>query len=324
MTTRKTLELILISVLCMLFTFTLTRPSAISAQQPKPSPTPKPTGHIVYRDGTKLFSIADNGTGQKVIGDNKKYVYLCASWSRDGKSLAVVGGGASGFELYTLNSTGSGQKAVVSAGTGDMPGLSPAWSPDAKQIAYISQNSKKLYIVSVDGKSTTSSETIEALNVDWSPDGATLVVFGKDARGKTGLFLLDSSGQNPKLILELPTSDWEQSFDAEHYFTRDIVWPHWSPDGQKIVFASTINGNLEISTVDSAGGNFTQITKNDVPDYAPSWVADGKSIVFISERDGDKGIYLWDTTNSTVSETKERRVTVFREGGCPSWQLGSK
>ena len=118
------------------------------------------------------------------------------------------------------------------------------------------------------------------------------------------------------LKAKLPAGDWERSFDKDHYFTRDVVWPHWSPDGTQIVFASAKDGNLELYTIDAEGQNAQRLTNNDVPDLSPSWSASGDSIIFVSERDGDKGIYVMDIADPENA----RLVTPFRDGGCPAWQ----
>lgn len=57
--------------------------------------------------------------------------------------------------------------------------------------------------------------------------------------------------------------------------------PSWSPDGNKIAFASARTGNFEIWVMDANGGNQHQIT-HDAPnnDRSPSWPADGSQLVY--------------------------------------------
>ena len=75
--------------------------------------------------------------------------------------------------------------------------------------------------------------------------------------------------------------------------------PSWSPDGAKIVFVSTRDGNRdsdnrEIYTMNSDGSNPTNISNNDAADYQPSWSPDGTKIAFSSDRDGNSEIYVMD------------------------------
>jgi Tol biopolymer transport system component len=61
--------------------------------------------------------------------------------------------------------------------------------------------------------------------------------------------------------------------------------PAWSPDGQRIAFASRRDGDEEIFVMNADGTGVTQITHNDVADTDPAWSPDGQQIVFASDRD---------------------------------------
>lgn len=61
--------------------------------------------------------------------------------------------------------------------------------------------------------------------------------------------------------------------------------PAWSPDGRRIAFVSTADGNPDIYTMRPDGTGVRQLTKNDfVFDEAPNWSPDGTHIVFTSDR----------------------------------------
>src|SRR5918994_7202728 len=57
--------------------------------------------------------------------------------------------------------------------------------------------------------------------------------------------------------------------------------PAWSPDGQKIAFASDRDGNLEIYVMNKNGSNQTRLTNNSAADFSPAWSPDGTKIVFV-------------------------------------------
>jgi Tol biopolymer transport system component len=71
-------------------------------------------------------------------------------------------------------------------------------------------------------------------------------------------------------------------------------WAAWSPDGQRIAFISSRDGNFEIYVIDADGKNPRNLTKNPADDAAPSWSPDGGRIAFNSERDGNAEIYVMD------------------------------
>ena len=66
-------------------------------------------------------------------------------------------------------------------------------------------------------------------------------------------------------------------------------FPSWSPDGERIAFASDRRGdfeNFEIYVMDADGGNQRRLTENRHEDSSPSWSPDGERITFSSRRDG--------------------------------------
>src|SRR5262245_39054906 len=56
--------------------------------------------------------------------------------------------------------------------------------------------------------------------------------------------------------------------------------PVWSPDGRRIAFDDTRNGNTEIFVMNANGHHVVQLTHNDTTDFDPTWSPDGKRIAF--------------------------------------------
>ena len=67
---------------------------------------------------------------------------------------------------------------------------------------------------------------------------------------------------------------------------RDNAEPAWSPDGRKIAFRSTRNGNRDIYVMNADGSGKRNLTRNAAWDSRPSWSPDGRKIAFVSDRDG--------------------------------------
>lgn len=63
------------------------------------------------------------------------------------------------------------------------------------------------------------------------------------------------------------------------------VTPHWSPDGEKMVFASDRDGDFEIY-LRLDNGDIRQLTHNTANDIHPSWSSDGQHILFSSNMNG--------------------------------------
>jgi len=68
--------------------------------------------------------------------------------------------------------------------------------------------------------------------------------------------------------------------------------PSWSPDGTKIAFCSTKDGNAEIYVMNADGTGAIRLTNNPAWEDSPSWSPDGTRIAFDSSRDGNTEIYV--------------------------------
>jgi Tol biopolymer transport system component len=302
-------------------TATFTPTATIVLEPPTPTLTLVPElaqGQIAFREGFSLYLVQPSGRGRRVVANDRQFVYFCPTYSRDGKKIAIIGGGT-GYEVYTMDGSGGGQRAVVKKGDlkTDTPAGSTTWSPDAKQIAFTGANGGPFYIVGADGKDLTPVEGASFYNLDWSPDGNSFVAFAADKDGKLGIYSVGIDGQNLKLLVPLPDSDLSYTLNADNYFSRDVVWPRWSPDGKQIAFASAKDGVLTLYIMDADGQNLHRVLPADsAPSYAPSWSSTGEYLTFESDRGVDRGIYIAKTTGEEL-----RLVTSVLTGGCPSWQF---
>ena len=60
----------------------------------------------------------------------------------------------------------------------------------------------------------------------------------------------------------------------------------WSPDGGRIAYEATIDGNTEVYVVDAGGGPSRRLTTEPSADFAPSWSRDSRWVYFSSFRAG--------------------------------------
>ncbi len=74
----------------------------------------------------------------------------------------------------------------------------------------------------------------------------------------------------------------------------------FSPDGKKIAFVSSRDGNAEIYIANVDGTNLKRITFNPSIDTSPSWSPSGKEIAFTSDRSGSPQIYIMDSDGANV------------------------
>jgi Tol biopolymer transport system component len=96
-----------------------------------------------------------------------------------------------------------------------------------------------------------------------------------------------SSSQTNLTNMNPATNSGAQDFQAS-----------FSPDGTRIAFATSRNGNNEIYVMDANGSNPTRLTTNSADDGGPAFSPDGK-IAFSSSRDGGNfEIYVMDAADS--------------------------
>ena len=74
-------------------------------------------------------------------------------------------------------------------------------------------------------------------------------------------------------------------------FSGDIG-PAWSPDGNRLVFASSRSGNRTLWTVDANLTHPAPLTTGAALDEWPAYSPDGQRVAFVSDRGGKRGIWV--------------------------------
>jgi Tol biopolymer transport system component len=110
------------------------------------------------------------------------------------------------------------------------------------------------------------------------PAGATFpgtngrIAFASDAARDLDIWTMNPDGSGAVNVTDPAGAP---GFDRE---------PAWSPDGTKIAFRSGATDAAEIYTMNADGTGLTQLTSNNVKDFAPAWSPDGSTIAFASNR----------------------------------------
>jgi serine/threonine protein kinase/DNA-binding SARP family transcriptional activator/Tol biopolymer transport system component len=102
--------------------------------------------------------------------------------------------------------------------------------------------------------------------------------------------------------------------------TDPNVWPDWSPDGSRIVFAGASQEGFDLYTMAPDGTGTERITHEPGDEIMPSWSPDGSRIAFVFD---DLGVPDFETGIAVVGTSGEARVDlVTRQNqlvGLPIW-----
>ena len=75
----------------------------------------------------------------------------------------------------------------------------------------------------------------------------------------------------------------------------------WAPDGRRLAFTSTRDGNEEIYVLDVDTGGQVRVTFDAARDHDPAWSPDGGRLAFASDRNGNPELYVTQATGGPAS-----------------------
>lgn len=206
-------------------------------------------------------------------------------------------------EIWIVPVSGAEARRFV---TGPGDAWSPRWSPDGKQIAFLSDRGEKgdddsddgetqVYVISFFGgeaKKLTDSKT-SVRSFKWSPDGKRIAYVASDPKSEEEVEA-EEDGEDWTVVDENLKARRLWSINVETLESREItetdisVWDFdWSPEGDKLVISATDEPRTDDSymlkklyLVPSEGGEPAILCETEGKLSEPQWSPDGIHIAF--------------------------------------------
>ncbi len=254
--------------------------------------------HGIVRNETNVIvaecRLFDVPTGQQVIGKrlraDPQWVRLLAHQFSDeavrfqtgvagvaSSEIVFSGGQGKVKEIYIADYDAGKVTQVTKHGS---ISIKPKFSPNGKQVAYMSYKDRYPWIYIYDRQSGASRLFSKRPGLNhapsWSPDGTKLAyVLSKD--GNTEIYVKGADGSGETRITNNKFGD---------------TGPCFSPDARQMVFVSDRDGRPQIYVMNADGSGQHRVSFQGGSSYDPAWSPDGRQISCIVEKDGE-GLELW-------------------------------
>jgi TolB protein len=220
--------------------------------------------------------------------------------------VAYVTRGAGRFSLIIADADGEGAQVALAS---PEPIISPAWSPDGRQLAYVSFETQKavVWVQEVASGRRRMLANFRGSNSApaWSPDGAQLALtLSRD--GGSRLFLLPAAGGEPR---RLATGGGAGVIDTEPAFTADA---------STLYFVSDRGGGPQVYRMPVAGGAVERVTFGGDYNISPAPSPDGRALAYVTRGGGGFRLMLMDLASGhaqPLSDTRDDESPSFAPNG---------
>lgn len=206
-----------------------------------------------------------------------------------GRIAYVLRNAATPDQRYTLQIADTDGEQPRTILTSRDPILSPAWTPDAKKLAYVSFETKRpaIYIQDLATGSREKVASFRGLNgaPSFSPDGKSML-FTASMHGNPEIYQMDLQSRQLKRM----TND--TAIDTE---------ARYAPDGKSFIFTSDRGGSPQIYTYNLSAESVKRLTFRGAFNARGTLSADGKKLALVHRPSGSNYKVAVQDINSGVT-----------------------
>jgi Tol biopolymer transport system component len=234
--------------------------------------------------------------------ESLRFINSAGSFSQDGHLFAIAVKHKDRDDIVILDVSKDREVGRIRVPLNGV--LSPAWSPDGKQIVFTGLDGgiSDLFIVNRDGSDLRrlTNDKYADLMAAWSPDGKT-IAFATD-RGPDTDFKVLRFGNMRVALYHLDSDRIEV---LGHMDRGKNINPQWAPDGKSLAFISDRTGISNIFLYDFADNNIYELTDvytgvSGITPFSPclSWARKADRLAFGYYEDADYNVYAVDNPRS--------------------------
>ncbi len=239
------------------------------------------SAEVAEKKGEIRLLDLDSGKTRVLLKTNSAQNY--PQFSPDGKKIAFHQEVYGRWDVFVTNVDGTGTTNITRNAASDSI---PNWLPDSEHLLIRSDRDSeslvsRFYSIKTDGTDLQALEVAGGA-IGWirvSIDGNRIVYScarGGSDDAELDICVASADGKYEKVILRRPGNDMQ---------------PVFSPDGKKIAFVATSDGNPEIYLMNSDGTGLIRLTRNVSKDLNPDFSPDGKRIIFAGDRNGKSALW---------------------------------
>jgi Tol biopolymer transport system component len=189
------------------------------------------------------------------------------AWSSDGRSLAFASRRSDPmFDIFEIRDDGAGLDERKARNLTSRPALEhfPTWLPASRRLAIASNHyggNRDLFLIDADD-ATWLHRLTTGMDFDFAPtvapDGESIAFYRRPPdRGLADIVVMPARGGATRRLTNTRG--------------REDVNPAWSPDGERLVYASGPLGSLELFVVPADGGQARRLTRGWSNAVEPDW-----------------------------------------------------